>query len=198
MAGAKKTKLDTAVIAAAGYGSRLLPMTLHQPKAMMAVADRPLIHYVVDQLAAGGVRNFIVVINPAFQAVRKYIDYQLQQKEWAGCRFAIIEKKSASFADSVLAADGRIGKKHFIAVACDDLIDDSRPPFASLAAIFNRYHQPIVVVREISRKEIPNYGVIAGTAKTKDIWSVADVVEKPKPAKAPSKLGAISVYILPP
>src|SRR3989338_5297408 len=117
MAGKNKQKIDTAVIAAAGFGTRLLPLTLHQPKAMVPVADRPLIHYIVDQIAAGGIKRFIIVLNPDLQAVRKYIDY---------------------------------------------------------------------------------HGGVWVTAVAKDLWRVRDIIEKPSAKEAPSNLGSMADYILPP
>ena len=198
MAGKNKQKIDTAVIAAAGSGTRLLPLTLHQPKAMVPVADRPLIHYIIDQVAVGGIKQFIVVINPDFQAVRKYIDYQVRRKEWRGIKFKIIEKRSKSFADSILAAEKFIHDRHFFAVACDDLLDDQPPPFLSLVKIFNRLHQPVAVLRQVTRKEISSYGGVSVTAVAKDLWRVRDIIEKPHAKEAPSNLGSMADYILPP
>ncbi len=197
MAKRNNFSLDTAVIAAAGYGARLLPLTLHQPKAMIAIADRPLIHYIIDQIARGGIRNFLIVINPKFQAIRKYLDYQKQKNEWRDLRFKIIEKKSASFADSVLAAKRYIKNGYFIAAACDDLIDDKVPPFLSLKKTFQRHKKPVVVIRKISRSQVSNYGVISGRSINKDLWAIKNVVEKPSPQKAPSLFGAIGDYVLP-
>ena len=197
MAGSKKQKLDIAVIAAAGSGTRLLPLTLHQPKAMVAIANRPLIHYVVDQIAAAGISRFVIVINPAFQAIRNYIKYQSKQKEWLKYTFIIVENASLDFADSVMAAKRHILGSHFIAVACDDLVVDAIPPFRSFRKLFDRYRKPMVMLREITGKQVSNYGVIAGEPMAKDLWRVRDVVEKPSLKAAPSRLGAISDYILP-
>lgn len=197
MAGTDRKELDTAVIAAAGFGTRLLPLTLHQPKAMVPVANRPLIHYIVDQIAAGGIKRFVIVINPKFQAVKRYINYQLK-KEWGDYEFIIIEKKSKGFADSILAAEKFVGKNHFIAAACDDLIDNKTPPFLSLVKLFNRYRQPIAVLRQVTRKEISNYGAISGIKLVKDVWRIRDIIEKPPASEAPSNLGSIADYILPP
>ena len=198
MAGPNKFKIDTAVIAAAGFGARLLPLTLHQSKPMMPIADRPLIHYIVDQIAAGGIRRFVVIINPKFQDIRRYIDYQNKQGEWRDYKFIIVEKKSKGFADSVLAAEKFVGKSHFIVAACDDIIDAKIPPFLSLIKIFRHYHRPVAILREISVKQISQYGVISGAKLANDIWNIKDVVEKPSPKNAPSSLGAIADYVLPP
>ncbi len=197
MAGSKKPKLDVAVIAAAGSGTRLLPVTLHQPKAMVAVADRPLIHYVVDQLAAGGITRFVIVIHPKFQTIRAYLAYQRKQKEWKGLHFVIVENRSVDFADSLMAAKKHVGNSDFVAVTCDDILDDTTPPFATFRKLFERYRAPMVLLREIDRKQTPNYGVISGERLAKDVWRVTDVIEKPSPTKAPSNLGAVGNYILP-
>lgn len=197
MAGKSNPKIDTAVIAAAGFGTRLLPLTLHQPKAMVPVAERPLIHYIVDQIAKGGIKRFIVVINPEFQAVREYVDRQLSG-EWRNYKFIIAEKRSRGFADSVLAAERFIGKNCFIAASCDDLIDDKTPPFLSLVKTFNRYRRPMAILREVSRKETSNYGIVSGIKLAKDIWRISDIVEKPSLIKARTNLGSIADYILPP
>lgn len=198
MAGLSKSKVDNAVIAAAGFGTRLMPLTLHQPKAMVAVADRPLIHYIIDQIAAGGIKRFIIVINPKFQAVKKYINYQSAQGEWRDFEFIIVEKNSAGFADSILAAEKYTDKKHFIAAACDDLLDDKIPPFRTLIKIFNRHQQPMAILRQVPKKEISRYGGVAVSRIAKDILRVHDITEKPSPEEAPSTFGSIADYILPP
>lgn len=197
MAGKNNSKIDTAVIAAAGFGARLSPLTLHQPKAMVAVADRPLIHCVIDQIAAGGIKRFIVVMNPKFQAIKRYIHYQFREGKWRGCEFRIIEKNSKGFADSVLAAEKFIGRKHFIAASCDDLLDDQLSPFLSLIKISNRFRRPVAVLRQIKRTETANWGVVSVTGVAKDIWRVHDVTEKPSPSKAASDFGSIADYVLP-
>ena len=178
MAGPNKFKIDTAVIAAAGFGARLLPLTLHQSKPMMPIADRPLIHYIVDQIAAGGIRRFVVIINPKFQDIRRYIDYQNKQGEWRDYKFIIVEKKSKGFADSVLAAEKFVGKSHFIVAACDDIIDAKIPPFLSLIKIFRHYHRPVAILREISVKQISQYGSVAKFLDDKSDSSGDSIIDK--------------------
>ena len=198
MAGNKIYKVDTAVIAAAGYGTRLLPLTLHQPKAMVPVAGRPLIHYVIDQIAVTGVQKFIIVTNPAFKQIGRYIADQKRQGNWKNLQFKVIEKKSKSFADSILAAEKFIGGKYFIAAACDDLLSDRPAPFKSFIRVFQRYRAPMMILREITKKEIPNYGCVAASGIAKDVWQIHDIVEKPAVNEAPSSFGAIADYVLPP
>lgn len=193
-----KLKIDTAVIAAAGFGARLSPLTLHQPKPMVGIVDRPLIHYVIDQIAAGGIKNFIVVINPQFQAIKNYINYQIKEGAWPGCRLRIIEKNSKGFADSVLAAEKFIGQNHFLAASSDDLFDDKLPPFHELLKVFNDFRKPVAVLRRIKKSETGHWGVVSASKAAKDLWNISDLIEKPSPKEAPSVLGSIANYILPP
>lgn len=200
MVGLNKFEIDTAVITTAGRGKRLMPLTLHQPKAMVPVADRPLIHYIVDQIAAGGIKRFVIVANSAHKdIIASYAEYQKQSGEWRNLKFNfVVQKKLLGFGDAVLAAGKFTRHKPFLVAACDDLLDDQPPPIRTFLKIFNRYHQPMAVLRQVSKKEISSYGGVSVTNVARDVLQIHDIIEKPSPDKAPSSFGSIADYILPP
>jgi len=198
MDGSSKHVVDTAVIAAAGYDTRLMPLTKDRPKAMVLIGEHPILYYVVRQLAAGGIRRFVIIVNPKFQMIVEYVREQQKNGEWKEFEFIFVEKESKSFADSVVAAEEYVKGNYFIAVACDDILDDQPAPFLSFMQLFDRYQKPFLILREITREQVPHYGGVSVEEIEADVFTIHSIVEKPSPDEAKSHLGSIADYILPP
>ena len=109
-------KLSKAVILVAGKGTRMMPLTLHQPKAMLGVIDRPVIHYLIDELITGGLREFIIIRSKDQKVIENYLRYA-QKHEWLNLKLKFqfaIQKKQTGSANALLSAQRLVGKKPFV------------------------------------------------------------------------------------
>ncbi len=196
--------ITTAVLPVAGLGTRIMPLTLHQPKAMIGIVDRPIIHYIIDEIIAAGIKHIILVTSPNQPEFKKYINHLEKDPAWRKLNikfdFAIQDNLWGN-GDAVYAARHFIkDDEPFLVCFGDDLMDDSYPPLKTMTALFAKTGAPIVALEKVPKKIVFQYGIvkIAKSGIDKDLYLIGDVVEKPKPDEAPSDLAIIGRYILTP
>ncbi len=206
-----------AVIPAAGLGLRFLPLTKEQPKEMLPVVDRPAIHWVVEEAVAAGATDLLIVTGREKRAIEDYFDaspkwdavlrnghvvpaYRDLEELSAKAQFHYIrQKEPRGLGDAILQAEKHVGNDPFL-VILGDTINVADPPVArQLWDAYEALHHPVLAVEEVRREKIPDYGIIA-PGKTVDgrTMEVADLVEKPPAAQAPSNLGITGTYVLTP
>ncbi|PJE76382.1 UTP--glucose-1-phosphate uridylyltransferase [Candidatus Uhrbacteria bacterium CG10_big_fil_rev_8_21_14_0_10_48_16] len=212
-------KIRKAIIPVAGMGTRFLPAAKAQPKEMLAVVDKPVIQYIVEEAVASGIEEIIFVTAIGKRAIEDHFDrnfeleYRLEQKN----KIAELEKikqigKLAKFAfvrqtkplgdgHAVLSALPFIESHEPVAVLFgDDIIDNGRgkPALRQLMDVYEKYGDPVTALMEVPKKEVSSYGVIDGTEVKEGIWEINKFVEKPPVEKAPSNLVHIGREILTP
>jgi UTP--glucose-1-phosphate uridylyltransferase len=208
--------LKKAIIPAAGLGTRFLPATKASPKEMLALVDKPLIQYVVEEAVASGITDIIVVTGRGKRAIEDHFDLSLELEENLKSRgkFQILENlrkisNSARFCyvrqpealglgHAVLCAAHLIGDEPVAVLLGDDIIDSVKPTLLSMIEIYNRFQAPVVGVDRVSKSEIHHYGVISGEPAGKGLFKISDLVEKPTAQEAPSDMAIIGRYILTP
>ncbi len=196
-------KVKKAVVPVAGLGIRVMPLTLHQPKAMIGIVDRPIIHYVLDEIVAAGVREVISVTGPNQPEFKKYINYLESLPEWQRLKVKfefVIQQEPLGNGDAVYAARSFIKDEPFLVCFGDDLLTDENPPLKTLVDLFQITNAPMVVLEPVPNHLVSNYGVVQSTPSplAEDLHLITDVVEKPEISKAPSNLTIIGRYILTP
>lgn len=212
-------KIRKAIIPVAGMGTRFLPAAKAQPKEMLAVVDKPVIQYIVEEAVASGIEEIIFVTAIGKRAIEDHFDrnfeleYRLEQKK----KIAELEKikrigKLAKFAfvrqtkplgdgHAILSALPFIESHEPVAVLFgDDIIDNGRgkPALRQLMDVYEKYGDPVTALMEVPKKEVSNYGVIDGTQIKDDLWEINKFIEKPPIEKAPSRLVHIGREILTP
>ncbi len=206
-----------AVIPAAGLGSRFLPITKEQPKEMLPVVDRPAIHWVVEEAVASGVTDILIVTGREKRAIEDYFDaspkwdavvkddqagraYKGLEALTSKAHFHFIRQKEArGLGDAILQAEKHVGNEPFL-VILGDTINVADPPVAKqLWTVYGRLGHSVIAVEEVRPEKISDYGIIAPGKPIDDrTFEVADLVEKPSPDEAPSRLGISGTYILTP
>ena len=189
-----------AILPVAGQGIRLMPITFHQPKGMITVADRPMIHYIIDELVSAGIKHIIIVTSPDQDQFKKYIDYLHQDPEWKklNIRFDfVIQKELRGNADALLPAQQLIGQDPFLVYFGDDLLLDKISPTKSFIKHFQKFQSPILSLKKVPKKLISGFGIVKAK-KIGDVYKIMDIVEKPKIEDAPSDMGAMGRYLLTP
>jgi UTP--glucose-1-phosphate uridylyltransferase len=200
-------RITKAVVPVAGLGTRVMPLTLHQPKAMIGVVDRPIIHYVIDELIAGGIKNIILVISPNQPQFKTYLKYlKNKDPEWRKLKIKfnfVIQKRPWGNGDAIYAARKFIKNEPFVAAFGDDVLVDKTGDVSAvknLIGFYKKFRVPMIILESVPKTRVSRYGVVKIKKRSvgRHIYKIDDVVEKPKPSAAPSNLTIVGRYILTP
>jgi UTP--glucose-1-phosphate uridylyltransferase len=210
-------KLKKAVFPVAGFGSRFLPVTKASPKEMLPIVDKPLIQYAVEEAAAAGITEMIFVTGRHKRAIEDHFDkaYELETELERKGKDAMLDMTRSVLPDgvrcmyirqaeplglghAVLCAQPIVGDEPFAVVLADDLMDSQPPAMAAMAEAFEREGASLLGVEEVPKDQTQSYGIVTVGTMENDVAPIRSIVEKPKPADAPSNLGVIGRYVLTP
>ena len=214
------TTVRKAVFPVAGLGTRFLPATKASPKEMLPVVDKPLIQYAVEEAYAAGIRHMIFVTGRSKRAIEDHFDtaYELEAElEAAGkkellelvrsiqpsdmdCAF-VRQPRSMGLGHAVLCAEPLVGKEPFAVLLADDLMvgpQGGQPVLAQMATAFRKQGRSVIAVQEVPEDQVHKYGIVAGEPAGGPLIRIQRIVEKPKAAEAPSRMGVAGRYILTP
>lgn len=178
-----------------------MPLTLHQPKPMIGIVDKPMVHYVIDEIVSAGIKHIIIVHGPGQKEFREYADYLQNDPGWKKLNVKFdftVQKNPYGNGDAVFAAKKFLRKEPFLVAFSDDLLADEFPPMRSLVSLFTAIKEPILALEPVEKKLLSKYGVVKAK-KSKiapDLYEISDIVEKPKIKEAPSNLTIIGRYVL--
>ncbi len=213
-----KTKVRKAVFPAAGFGTRFLPATKSIPKEMLALVDKPIIQYGVEEALAAGCDQIIIVTGRGKSAIEDHFDisYELEatlerrgKKELLALsrqvsnmvRLSYVRQKEAmGLGHAVLMARDLVGDEPFAVILPDDVIDAPTPCLKQMIDVFEEVQGSVLATQIVEGPAISAYGVLDGSPHQGNprIMDVKGLVEKPKPVEAPSKNAIIGRYILTP
>ncbi len=210
-------KIRKAILPVAGMGTRFLPATKAQPKEMLTIVDKPVIQYVVEEAVASGIEEIIFVTSLTKRAIEDHFDrnFELEARlaeKGRGAELAELKKISglARFAfvrqqeprgdgHAILSALPFVDPQEPVAVLFGDDVFDARVPvLAQLIAAYERYHDPVIALYDVGRKNVSNYGIAGGKKISKGIMELNGFIEKPSIKEAPSTLAAVGRYIVTP
>ena len=210
-------KLRKAVFPVAGLGSRFLPVTKASPKEMLPIVDKPLIQYAVEEAAAAGITEMVFVTGRNKRAIEDHFDkaYELETELERKHKSALLEMVRSVLPDgvrciyirqaeplglghAVLCARPIVGDEAFAVLLADDLMEGNPPAMARMAQIYSREGASLLGVEEVPRDQTQSYGIVTIDKMQGDLARIHSIVEKPKPADAPSNLGVIGRYVLTP
>ncbi len=210
-------KLKKAVFPVAGFGSRFLPVTKASPKEMLPIVDKPLIQYAVEEAAAAGITEMVFITGRNKRAIEDHFDkaYELETELERKGKDVLLEKvrsvlpegvrciyirqpEPLGLGHAVLCAQAVIGDDPFAVLLADDLIDANPPAMARMAQVFEREGSSLLGVEEVPRDQTQSYGIVTIERMNGDLARVLSIVEKPRPAEAPSNLAVVGRYVLTP
>jgi UTP--glucose-1-phosphate uridylyltransferase len=211
------TKLRKAVFPVAGLGSRFLPVTKASPKEMLPVVDKPLIQYAVEEAAAAGITEMVFVTGRNKRAIEDHFDkaYELETElerkgkvellamvrsvlpDGVRCIY-IRQAEPLGLGHAVLCAQPIVGNEPFAVILADDLMDSQPPAMERMARIYETERSSLLGVEEVPRDQTQNYGIVTVDPMEGDTARIHSIIEKPKPAVAPSNLAVIGRYVLTP
>lgn len=195
----KTRKVTKGVIIVAGLGTRFLPATKAMPKEMLPVLDKPVVQYIVEEMAASGITDIMFVTSSQKRAIEDHFDrdndleYFLEKKGKLDRIQPLIDlrrkvrffytRQSAPKGNghALLCARAFLGEEPFAFSDGDSIIDAPTPVVKQLLRVFAKHQAPIIGVQKISdRQAMTKYGnVYATPAKEKGVYRVTRFVEKP-------------------
>ncbi|MBR4642838.1 MAG: UTP--glucose-1-phosphate uridylyltransferase GalU [Selenomonadaceae bacterium] len=209
-------KVRKAVIPAAGLGTRFLPATKSQPKEMLPIVDKPTIQYIIEEAAAAGVEDIIVVTGRNKRSIEDHFDRSIELElelertgkqellqmvkeipSIANIHF-IRQKQPLGLGHAVLTASHFIGEEPFAVLLGDDVVVSKKPVLQQMVEVFNEYRTSILGVQEVAEEVVHKYGIVDCKPVDDNIFKVKDLVEKPAREVAPSHIAILGRYILTP
>jgi UTP--glucose-1-phosphate uridylyltransferase len=205
-----------AVIPAAGFGTRLLPVTKTVPKEMLPVAGKPVMQYIVEEAVASGIRDIVLVTSPNKKALEDYFDtnfeleHQLEVtgkhaqaeelrriRDMANLAF-VRQKQPLGNGHAVLAARHVIGNNPFVVLWGDDILIGDPPVVQQLVEVARKYDGPVVGVRRVGPEDFEKYGMLEVEPIEGRVSRALSVIEKPPRDQSPSDLAQLGGFVLTP
>jgi len=210
-------KVRKAIIPAAGFGTRFLPATKAQPKEMIPVIDKPLIQYTVEEIVGAGIRQIAVITSRGKSAVEDHFDRSpelesfLEEKgkadllkevrDIAGlAEFSYIRQpQMLGLGHAILMGEAFAAGEPVAALTPDDIYDCDVPCIKQLMDTFDTLGGSVVVLGRVDEEGANKYGIVKVKRQISErVFELADMVEKPGPAKAFSDLAILGRYVFAP
>ena len=209
-------RVRKAVFPVAGFGTRFLPATKAQPKEMLPLVDKPIIQYGVEEALASGIGNVILVTSRGKSAIEDHFDVSAELEAFLASRnnkellaevrrisslvgmSCVRQGEALGLGHAVLVARELVGNEPFAVVLPDDVIDAKQAGLKQMVEVFDRVQGPVVAVERVPWDRVSSYGIVEIESESDGVYTVRDLVEKPKREDATSNLAIIGRYILTP
>ncbi|MEI7027193.1 UTP--glucose-1-phosphate uridylyltransferase GalU [Paenibacillus sp. y28] len=213
-------RIRKAIIPAAGLGTRFLPATKAQPKEMLPIVDTPAIQYIVEEAISSGIEDIIIVTGRNKRAIEDHFDKSVELESLLESKGStgllelvqnisnmvdihyIRQKEPLGLGHAVLCARKFIGNEPFAVLLGDDIIRAEPPCLRQMIDVYDQYQTSVIAVQQVPWEDVHKYGIISPAAETagqpEAYPAIADLVEKPDRAAAPSNMAVIGRYIIEP
>jgi len=210
-------RIRKAVIPAAGYGMRFLPVTKAIPKEMIPIVDKPVIQYIVEEALQSGIEEILIITGHGKRAIEDHfdtnIDLELQLRQQGKDQLLhlvqdissinihyIRQKHMRGLGDAIRCAESFIDNEPFAVLLGDDVVyNPEQPALKQMMDAFSRLGATMLGCQEVPQELVSRYGIVQGQPTDDDrVVKLIDMVEKPAVDEAPSRLAALGRYILTP
>jgi UTP--glucose-1-phosphate uridylyltransferase len=205
-----------AVIPAAGLATRFLPATKAVPKELLPVVDRPVLQYIVEEAAAAGITDVLLVTGRGKTSMVDHFDrrpdVEARLEEKGDLERLAAVRRTSELADiytcrqgeplglghAVGTAASHVGDNPFAVLLGDEFVDLEEPLLPAMLDLQARTGGIVLAFLEVDPSETSRYGIASiKETGTTDVVEVTGLVEKPKPEEAPSNLAVLGRYVLP-
>jgi UTP--glucose-1-phosphate uridylyltransferase len=204
------------VFPAAGLGTRFLPATKAQPKEMLTLVDKPIIQYGVEEALAAGVDNVILVTSRGKSAIEDHFDISAELETFLETRnktallgemrqiarlanvSSVRQGEALGLGHAVLVTRELVGNEPFAVLLPDDVLDAEPAGLKQMIDVFDRVQGPVIAVERVPWDSVSSYGIVEFSGESEGVYTLTDLVEKPKREEATSNLAIIGRYILTP
>jgi UTP--glucose-1-phosphate uridylyltransferase len=208
--------IHKAIIPAAGFGTRMLPAAKAVPKELLPILDRPTIQYVVEEAAAAGVDDVLLISSREKRAVEDHFDRspeleaRLREKGKESLLasinqlIAIVKIHSVrqmqqlGLGHAVYQARQHVGDEPCLCLLGDTIFSGEPSPSAQLVEAYRELKTTIIGVAEVPEQIVSRYGIVGGAVVREGVLRLNALVEKPAVDKAPSRLAIAARYVLTP
>jgi UTP--glucose-1-phosphate uridylyltransferase len=206
-----------AIFPVGGLGTRFLPATKSMPKEMLTVVDKPLIQYAVEEAHEAGIEELIFITGRGKTAIEDHFDHAFELQSMLAARGkntalklvkATIpapgqlaftrQQEPLGLGHAVWCGRNFVGSEPVAVLLADDLILSETGCLKQMIEAYNQVGGNMVALMEVPPEQTSSYGVVKPGDVTGRLVEVRGLVEKPKPADAPSNLAVIGRYILQP
>jgi len=206
-----------AVIPCAGYGTRFLPATKASPKEMLPIVDKPVIQYLIEEAAASGIEEIVLITGSNKRAIEDHFDYNYELEEAlkrAGkmdqyneiraisdlAKFVYVrQKEQLGNGHAVLQAREVIGNEPFVVVWGDELFHANPPRIKQMIDVYHQHGGAVISSFITTDETAPHrYGIVRGERVSARVTRVDDMLEKPGNAVSPPYQVATGGYVFPP
>jgi len=211
--------VDIAVVPVAGRGTRLLPLTKSQPKEMLPVGRKPVVQYVVEELARCGIGRLLFVTGPGKTAIENHFDvdveltahlretgkeelleelgYEREELEY----FYTRQRRQLGLGHAVLCAQPVVGTQSFVVALGDSIIGlhaQSKVVRTMIDRFEARRADAVIAFERVDPADVVHYGIAKPRQNCADVFELADLIEKPEVDEAPSNLAVAARYVFSP
>ena len=209
--------IKKAVIPAAGYGTRFLPITKAIPKEMLPIIDRPTIEFIVNEAKESGIEDILIIVSSNKNAIVDYFDYNIELETILKSKgkeelyqkihgiaegvniFFVRQKEQLGLGHAVLQAEAFVGNEPFAVLLGDDLyVGKEKPALRELMDVYEDKKHSVLGTMEVSLENTSKYGICDPISIEENVMLLKGVVEKPNPKDAPSRHAIGGRYILSP
>jgi UTP--glucose-1-phosphate uridylyltransferase len=211
--------IDLAVIPVAGQGTRLLPSTKSQPKEMLPVGRKPVVQYIVEELARSGIRRLLFITGPGKTSIENHFDInpeliaflretgkehlleELDFERQGLDYFYTRQRQPLGLGHAVLCARPLVGDQPFV-VALGDSIIGLQAQSAIVRRLVEEFEREqadaVIAFEEVAPDEVVHYGIARTSQRNQPAFVLSDIIEKPSVAEAPSNLAVAARYVFAP
>ncbi len=210
-------KITKAVIPAAGLGTRFLPATKAVPKEMVPIVDIPTIQYIIEEAAASGITDLLIITSRTKKAIEDHFDksYELENELEKSGKTEVLKQlkdirsmvnvqyvrqaEPKGLGHAIYCAKSFVGNDPFAVLLGDDVVYNSEKPcLKQMIEMYEKYNASILGVQSVPESEVNKYGIVSGEQIADRMWKVNDMVEKPKREEAPTNVAVLGRYIITP
>ena len=184
----------TAVIPAAGMGTRFLPATRATPKELLPIYDTPALQFVIDEAAQAGCSRVVIVTSRAKPSIENYAAVASTDKVAVSVAY---QDSPLGLGHAVSCARQAVGDEPFVVMLPDEIMGDASLT-KQLIELFEKSGMSSIGLKRVAPAEVSSYGNVKVAGDANSSVEILQVVEKPKPADAVSDIVIIGRYVLSP
>ncbi len=191
------SRIRKAVIPAAGYGTRLRPLTNIAPKELLPLGSKPAAQFIVEELHAIGIEDIIFVVSPHKVGIQEYFGH-------AACGGDVrinyvFQETQKGLADAILRAEDAVEGDDFLVALGDSVITQREGMDLPVKRLFAAYEanpaSAAIIVERVPLEDAHKYGMVAPVGEAVGAFEIRDLIEKPKPESIPSNCAIAGRYI---
>jgi len=209
-------KVKKAIIPAAGFGSRMLPITKSIPKEMLPIVDKPVLQYIVEEASEAGIEDILIITSRGKTSIENHFDRmpELEDSLRKPGKEALLEsivnisslanisyirqQEINGLANAIQMGKSFVGNEPFLVLYGDDVIISDSPVSKQLIDAYEEFNLPVLGIQEVSEETISLYSSLK-TSKIRDnLYMVTDMVEKPAPGNRFSLFAILGRCLLTP